>query len=131
MILTGQINLTAARHLPPGWRHESWPPDALLDEALNLAGMIAANSNMGVRMAKKPSTGCTRAGCPKVCCMNGDSSIRRWPPPARPNAVELSSTSANPASPAASRVSPAGGPEGWLQAALTWSPANWVRLSVA
>ena len=104
MILTGQINLTAAEALTAGLASRVVAPDALLDEAQTLAGMIAANSNMGVRMAKKPSTGCTRADCPTVCCMNADFSIRRWPPPTRPKVLELSSTSANPASPAASRV---------------------------
>jgi len=53
MILTGQINLTADEALTAGLASRVVAPDALLDEALNLAGMIAANSNMSVRMAKE------------------------------------------------------------------------------
>lgn len=53
IILTGQVNLTAAEAEQAGLASRVVPPDALLDEALRIAGMIAANSTMSVRMAKE------------------------------------------------------------------------------
>ncbi|MCL4137122.1 UNVERIFIED_CONTAM: hypothetical protein GTU68_017215 [Idotea baltica] len=53
MILTGQINLTATEALTAGLASRVVAPEAVLDESLRLAGMIAANSNMSVRMAKE------------------------------------------------------------------------------
>ncbi len=53
VILTGQVNLSAAEANAAGLVSRVVPADTLLNEAMSLAGMIAANSTMSVRMAKE------------------------------------------------------------------------------
>lgn len=53
IILTGQVNLTANEALTTGLAARVVPADQLTDESMQLAGMIAANSTMNVRMAKE------------------------------------------------------------------------------
>lgn len=53
IILTGQINLTADEALSADLVSRVVPTDQLMNEALTLAGQIASNSTMTVRMAKE------------------------------------------------------------------------------
>jgi enoyl-CoA hydratase/carnithine racemase len=53
MILTGDINLTAAEALASGLVARVVPSSELLETAMKLARKIAANSTLSVRMAKE------------------------------------------------------------------------------